>query len=234
MKSKGYLNTRLILKVAIAVAFITLIVLFKLILNYFKGPVSSNTLKKSRGIISKQIFTRNNPVSSSAVIRYKVPPMPKLQSAQKNHHNKAMLSVQKNELFSPINRVTASGKNNSKNVHQTVEQTKTNSVKFSKPNDCILKPSQKKMYSVQVGAFLLKKNAELLSQKLREKGYKTCIVQVSDSLKRTWNKLLVGVYADLDDAISFAHKFKTKEKMPAIVTYFDSLNPIKIKSLNKP
>jgi len=86
------------------------------------------------------------------------------------------------------------------------------------------------LFSVQVGAFLVKENAEELVSGLMRKGYKPFIFQTADSRKRQWYCVRIGNYADLKQASQAASKFYTKQNVPAIVTSIDSPKPVTLKN----
>jgi len=80
-------------------------------------------------------------------------------------------------------------------------------------------------FSVQVGAYLKKKNAERYLRELEEKGYGPYIFETSDLKKREWYCVRIGDYQDSKEAFQAASDFKKQEKMPAIVTQIDSMKP---------
>jgi len=80
-------------------------------------------------------------------------------------------------------------------------------------------------FSVQVGAYLKRKNAERYLGQLKENGYDPYIFETSDKKKREWFCVRLGDYPDSAGAFQAASDFKKKEKMPAIVTAIDSMKP---------
>jgi cell division septation protein DedD len=81
-------------------------------------------------------------------------------------------------------------------------------------------------FAVQVGAFLLEREAESLVQDLREKGYSPQIAQfwaMRHSRKRLWYAVRSGGYADRRQAAHAATDFTSKEGKLAIVRPMDAL-----------
>jgi cell division protein FtsN len=87
--------------------------------------------------------------------------------------------------------------------------------------DTYLKP--KMTHSVQVGAFLIKKNAEMITSKLGKKGYDARIVIFKDSKKRTWHTVRIGDYPSRAIAREYADAFTAKEKRESAVVPVDNL-----------
>jgi len=86
------------------------------------------------------------------------------------------------------------------------------------------------VFSVQAGAFLNKNNADKFAARLKEKGYAAYVFKITDSTNRTWHAVRAGNYKDLQEASSGLAIFKSKEKIPAIITRIDSIsvvNPVK-------
>ncbi|MFH1480699.1 MAG: SPOR domain-containing protein [Pseudomonadota bacterium] len=90
-----------------------------------------------------------------------------------------------------------------------------------------IEPKGKMVYSVQAGAFLNKKNAEEFVTYLSGKGYNPYMRQLLDTKKRTWYSVRIADCEAREEANRIASEFKSKEKMPAIVTYIDSLTGVK-------
>jgi len=78
-------------------------------------------------------------------------------------------------------------------------------------------------YSVQVGAFLSRRNAEKLKILLREKGYDARILPLDDCSKKPWYTVRLGSYISLKEAQEKAAAFSEKEKMATIVRPVNSL-----------
>lgn len=78
-------------------------------------------------------------------------------------------------------------------------------------------------FSVQVGAFLSKRNAEKLAALLREKGYEAYLSVMDDFSKRPWYTVRIGSHTSLEKAQEEAGAFSEKEKMTATVRPFDAL-----------
>jgi len=89
-------------------------------------------------------------------------------------------------------------------------------------------------FSVQVGAYLKKKNAERYLGQLKEKGYDPYIFETSDRKKREWYLVRIGDYPDSAEAFQATSDFKKQEKMPALVTAIDSMKPVSQKKKKAP
>jgi cell division septation protein DedD len=102
------------------------------------------------------------------------------------------------------------------------ESTKSKSVERAKPDDVSKseKSSDEKVpyFSIQVGAFSSKRNAEKLADRLRGKGYSVYII-VSSSDKKTLHKVRVGKFKNRNSAWKTERKLKRKEKLPTDVIY---------------
>jgi cell division septation protein DedD len=72
-------------------------------------------------------------------------------------------------------------------------------------------------YSVQVGAFLDRRNAEATVAKLRKKGYAPYITVVWDLSKRQWHTVRLGNFSSEDAAVKLADELRKKERMEAAV-----------------
>jgi type II secretory pathway predicted ATPase ExeA len=83
--------------------------------------------------------------------------------------------------------------------------------------------SSKMTHSVQVGACLVKKNAESITSILRKKGYDARIVIFNDSRKRVWHTVRIGDYPSREIAKEYADAFTTKEARESAVVPVDNL-----------
>ncbi len=72
-------------------------------------------------------------------------------------------------------------------------------------------------FTIQVGAFLDKKNAEILAGTLKERGYSPYILTMWDMMKRQWHIVRLGDYPTQDAAETTARDFMMKERMVAAV-----------------
>jgi len=81
-------------------------------------------------------------------------------------------------------------------------------------------------FSLRLGAFLEKKNAEGLVSDLKTKGYKPYIFEATDAKNRTWHAVHLSDHANLDAAAKAAADFRDKEKTAIIITHKDSLKPV--------
>jgi cell division protein FtsN len=72
-------------------------------------------------------------------------------------------------------------------------------------------------YSLQIGAFLHKKNAARRMDMLEDKGYPANIVKFTDAKGRHWYTVRLGAYNSMRVAEKQAKDFSTKEKLESIV-----------------
>lgn len=82
-------------------------------------------------------------------------------------------------------------------------------------------------YSVQVEACLVRKHADEVIAELRGKGYEPYLFQALDTKQVQWYTVRLGDYEDLEKATEVASLFENKEKMPAVITYRDSLKAVR-------
>ena len=78
------------------------------------------------------------------------------------------------------------------------------------------KPSDK-AYSVQIGAFENKNNAEALAKQYKEKGYETFVHATTPKDKRTLYRVLIGKFENKKEAVTSAENIIKKEKIKALV-----------------
>lgn len=78
-------------------------------------------------------------------------------------------------------------------------------------------------FSVQVGAFLSRSNADKLASMLIEKGYTARMVPMSDYSNRPWYTVRLGSYSTFQEAKDEAMAFSVKEKIAATVRPMDAL-----------
>ncbi|MFO7559012.1 MAG: SPOR domain-containing protein [Desulfobacterales bacterium] len=86
-------------------------------------------------------------------------------------------------------------------------------------------------YSIQVGAFLQRENADRMISNLRAKGYEPYIFKTFSANKQPLYILRIGDYNNLRQASFAATQFKKLEKISAIITKYDSTTPIPYKAL---
>ncbi|MDB4444034.1 AAA family ATPase [bacterium] len=82
------------------------------------------------------------------------------------------------------------------------------------------------LFSVQVGAFLAKRNAEKLVDDLKRKRYEPYILETPDHKNKIWYSVRIKDCAELNEAHHIAADYRDKERKPAFVTMFDSLDPV--------
>lgn len=78
-------------------------------------------------------------------------------------------------------------------------------------------------YSVQVGAFFIRNNAQIMMDSLKEKDYRARIDTFNDPKGRTWYTVRVGKYSSREIAQEKADSIITQEKMDAIVRFSSRL-----------
>jgi type II secretory pathway predicted ATPase ExeA len=98
-------------------------------------------------------------------------------------------------------------------------------LKYSQPQKAAREAyfTSKMTHSVQVGAFLIKKNAERITGILRKKGYDARIVIFNDSKKRIWHTVRIGDYPSSEIAKEYADAFTAKETRESAVRPVDNL-----------
>lgn len=97
--------------------------------------------------------------------------------------------------------------------------------KFSQPQKAAGEAyvASKMTHSVQVGAFLIKTNAERIKGFLKRKGYDARMIIIVDSKKRTWHTVRIGNFTSSEIAKKYANAFTSKEKLESAVVRVDSL-----------
>jgi len=81
-------------------------------------------------------------------------------------------------------------------------------------------------YSVQVGAFLKKENADKFAEKLKGRGYPAYVFHYTDSAGNAWNAVRSGDFRDLATAREAAADFEEKEIITTIVTRIDAISMV--------
>ncbi len=84
-------------------------------------------------------------------------------------------------------------------------------------------PDKPAPYTIQVGAYLTKQYADEKLAALTRKGYKAFIFQVTDRRQRTWHAVRFGRFETREDAARTLSKFRSNEKMDAIISRSNSL-----------
>ena len=118
--------------------------------------------------------------------------------------------------------------NNPKIVSESIASQKSEKkigLKFSNPRKTTKEDyfTTKMTHSVQVGAFLDKKNAERITSILRKKGYDAQMIIFKDSKKRIWHTVRIGEYPSSEVAKEYADVFTFKEKLESAVVPIDNL-----------
>lgn len=80
-----------------------------------------------------------------------------------------------------------------------------------------------KRFSVQVGAFLVEKNARNLVEDLEGWGYPAFVFEAKDAKGRVWYAVRFGDYEDKKQATQAASEFMKKAKKAAVVSVQDAL-----------
>jgi cell division protein FtsN len=86
--------------------------------------------------------------------------------------------------------------------------------------------AEKPRYSLQVGAFLVKSNAERFVAELAREGYKPYILHTTGYRKRHWYAVRIKDYGDLEAAQQDAAAYRKSKGRPAIVTRIESIQPV--------
>ena len=87
-------------------------------------------------------------------------------------------------------------------------------------------PKKRAIFSVQVGAFLGRDNAERLVVDLKQKGYEPYISIFLGYWGREWYSVRILDCADLEEAEGVVSEYREKEGKPALITRLDSLTPV--------
>jgi general secretion pathway protein A len=87
-------------------------------------------------------------------------------------------------------------------------------------------PTERATFSVQVGAFLGRGNAERLIADLKQKGYEPYISMFLGYWGREWYSVRILDCADLKEAERAVAEYREKEGKPALITRLGSLNPV--------
>ncbi len=93
----------------------------------------------------------------------------------------------------------------------------------------LITTAEAKKYSVQVGAFLNRENAEKFAEKLKGLGYPAYVFLYNDSKGNAWSAVRAGDFFDPDAANNAAIEFQEKEKITAIVTRIESISMVYVK-----
>jgi hypothetical protein len=112
----------------------------------------------------------------------------------------------------------------SESTASRISEKKTG-LKFSKPQKATKEAyfTTKMTHSVQVGAFLYKKNAERTAAILRKKGYEARIVIFKDSQQRVWHTVRIGDYPSSEIAKDYADAFTARETQESAVVPVNNL-----------
>jgi septal ring-binding cell division protein DamX len=81
--------------------------------------------------------------------------------------------------------------------------------------------ASKKIYSIQVGAYVDMQNAKKMIKQLKEKNYDARLFIRSDTDGMVWYKVLIGKHTNRQEAQEFANAFSAKEEMASIVSKID-------------
>lgn len=104
---------------------------------------------------------------------------------------------------------------------------KTVSEKTILPSRAQKQAPSAQIFSLRVGAFLEKENAQKLVLELRSKGYDASyIFTATDDQNRTWHTVRISDHKTLDEATTEAVIFEQKEQKPIYITEKDSLKTV--------
>ncbi|MFH1625432.1 MAG: SPOR domain-containing protein [Pseudomonadota bacterium] len=87
---------------------------------------------------------------------------------------------------------------------------------FKKENERAGSPNG---YTLQVGSFQNKEQAEKLANKLKRKGYEVYVVSSNIPMKGVWHRVRVGHFETLQEAKKFGLTIEMKERLPIYVTF---------------
>lgn len=79
--------------------------------------------------------------------------------------------------------------------------------------------SDKKRYSIQVGSFQDKSEADLLVDELNNNGYPAYLIKSTIPQKGVWYRVRVGYFQTRKEAEKFSSEIKKREKLPNYVTF---------------
>ncbi|HEY6329285.1 MAG TPA: SPOR domain-containing protein [Blastocatellia bacterium] len=118
---------------------------------------------------------------------------------------------------SPARPATAT--NSNKRVRARKSSTRRAASDSSKPNMRQSEPAQKAPagFTVQLGAFRDEPNARRLSEQLIAKGYRAEITTMTDSRKRAWRLVRVGIYAEEAKAEAAADEILQKTGVKGVI-----------------
>lgn len=101
------------------------------------------------------------------------------------------------------------------------------------PDTSVSTPTKKMAFSVQVEAFVEKKNAEDLIADLKGRGYEPYIFEAFDLKNQKVYTVRIGDYEEFETASQAAALFSKKENMPAVVKNIDSLSVVSPKDVQE-
>ena len=78
-------------------------------------------------------------------------------------------------------------------------------------------------FSIQAGAFLIRKNAEKRIAFLKMRGYLASLEVLTDSQKRIWYAVRMGAYDNREDAKGVAANLTSKVNFPTSVRPFGAI-----------
>lgn len=82
-------------------------------------------------------------------------------------------------------------------------------------------------FSVQVGAFAKRQNAEGMAAALKLQGYTPYIFETTDHKGRHWSLVRIGDYTRLEEARAAVREYEAKQKEPALITHRDSRSAVR-------
>lgn len=93
-----------------------------------------------------------------------------------------------------------------------------NSPEASKEAQPAQKPlTQKKVFTIQVGSYIVMQNAVKTANDLKKKGYEVFILKKQGSRGKTWYAVQIGEFKDRGEASHAVSEFTEKEKVVAVV-----------------
>ena len=91
----------------------------------------------------------------------------------------------------------------------------------------ISEPQKAFAFTMQVGAFLVKKNADERIRILEQMGQKPYVFESTDKKGTQWHTIRIGHYETIAEARKDLEKFKNTSPFDAVVIQKDSLSPLK-------
>lgn len=133
-------------------------------------------------------------------------------------YQKSMEAIQAKQILDPLSSEQASDKSNSVETQPAVSKTVSEPVKPAQETPAKSPSIQTGSYfSIQVGAFSSKSNADKLARQLRVKGYNNVAVLNPSPGEKKLYKVMVGKFKSQEDALKIARILSEKEKLRVVI-----------------